>query len=884
MEGAASPAAQKRAASTVSISAVSAIGRGERPAPARPDPVHLAPRQNLTHRVLASMYHEGGRHRVQRRHGEEPSQTPTMSGLLRQQQPADAEDGPASAQQRDDAPSAVRDDEDNPQATQPQLPRVGRIPARRRPPPSSPPRSHGRRRGRPRLSRNPVGRPRGHRSAAVPPRDESPPRQFDEPGPRFTGGDQETPLLAEDIAVKREFDEALAAETMQRCLRCKEQWFDVKLMADGVCKRCHDKDDKKRQDEPFLLSAENKLDFGAVPPELPQLEPLEELFIARVHVSVNVRGQQYKYRGHVVHFLRDVGKVYSELPLLSKDLDIVILRPRGSEGVEQMDRQFRNRFRVCRAAVETWLRFLADNHPGYRNFTWNYDNLSQLPEDGDVFDQLNIHEVAESGGLPADSGPVEEPEEDGEVVDEAAVPNTLIHDSEMNQLQGRVNNGPVEVNEQVPLEPVDPQAAHQLQMPSIQRTPLDEFNQKHTLLSHAMKWEDGRFAKHHSFRFIALNTLMRQQARGHSRVYVSKNHRTPLTKEALQEALADPDRPEAQAILNRISRFAGVIKDTRPFWYRRRRECESFAHCLGVPSTFITLSPADLHWQSLYQHMPEYEEWKALDELISTSLIRRPKWMELADGQILALRLSLIMDNSAAAVARKMCRGCRTEKDIGQFHDLRGNGKAQVVEYNHQHMFGLDSPAIQVEAKHEGVGAEKVESSNAGNLAKRLPLCVGCRVMLTRNLWADVGLVNGAQGTDGPAFTMPNGEPLRSGEKLAVPILRVRQDFMVGANSCSREQFPLLVSYAITVHKSQGITLDKVVCDISAPEFTSGLSYVAVSRVKTLGGLMFERPFDRSRIYRETPSRAMGLKLSDHATRQLQALDAVAGEVPSESN
>ena len=116
-----------------------------------------------------------------------------------------------------------------------------------------------------------------------------------------------------------------------------------------------------------------------------------------------------------------------------------------------------------------------------------------------------------------------------------------------------------------------------------------------------------------------------------------------------------------------------------------------------------------------------------------------------------------------------------------------------------------------------------------------------------------------------------------------VPILRVRQDFMVGANSCSREQFPLLVSYAITVHKSQGITLDKAVCDISAPEFASGLSYVAVSRVKTLGGLMFERPFDRSRIYRETPSRAMGLKLSDHAIRQLQALDAVAGKDPSEA-
>jgi hypothetical protein len=290
-----------------------------------------------------------------------------------------------------------------------------------------------------------------------------------------------------------------------------------------------------------------------------------------------------------------------------------------------MSRQFRRRFRVRRAAVEAWLKFLAANHPGYRDFVWNYENLSQLPEDGDVFDQLSIHEVEDLDGLPADLGPIEEEGDDAEAADEAAVPNLLIHDSELNQLHGRINDGPSDPSEQVPLQAVDPRAAHQLQMPSFRRTPLDEFNQKYALLSlacptlfprgaadfveprqrsityqeyiqHAMKWEDGRFARHHSFRFIALNTLMRQQARGHSKVFVSKSHSMPLTKEALQQALADPDTPEAQAILNRISRFAGVIKGTRPFWYRRRRECESFAHCIGVPSTFITLSPADLYW------------------------------------------------------------------------------------------------------------------------------------------------------------------------------------------------------------------------------------------------------------------------------------------------
>lgn len=131
-----------------------------------------------------------------------------------------------------------------------------------------------------------MGRPstRGRRAAVSAPTR----RDFDEPGPRFSGDDQEAPLSSEDIAIKREFDEALAAGDMKRCPRCKERWFDVKLMTDGVCKRCHDKDDKKRQDEPFFYSAANHLDFGSVPPELPQLEPLEELFIARVHVSVNV--------------------------------------------------------------------------------------------------------------------------------------------------------------------------------------------------------------------------------------------------------------------------------------------------------------------------------------------------------------------------------------------------------------------------------------------------------------------------------------------------------------------------------------------------------------------------------------------------------------------
>ena len=47
---------------------------------------------------------------------------------------------------------------------------------------------------------------------------------------------------------------------------------------------------------------------------------------------------------------------------------------------------------------------------------------------------------------------------------------------------------------------------------------------------------------------------------------------------------------------------------------------------------------------------------------------------------------------------------------------------------------------------------------------------------------------------------------------------------------------------------------------------------------------MFEKPFDRSRVYHEVPTRAMDLKLLDHAARQLQVLDAAEEDILEESD
>lgn len=224
-------------------------------------------------------------------------------------------------------------------------------------------------------------------------------------------------------------------------------------------------------------------------------------------------------------------------------------------------------------------------------------------------------------------------------------------------------------------------------------------------------------------------------------------------------------------------------------------------------------------------------------------------------------------------------QGCLTINDIKEIknrhveHNLVENKlhlyshKIQAINYNKQQLDKIKSKEFIFEAydrinlslcKDDGTNKKLWNRLNKNIQAQEVVvLKQGCRVMLLKN-HHPLGIYNGSCGIvtkiDETSVTVlfDNGCEHR--------FYKTKFDYYENETYIgTRYQIPLVLAYATTIHKSQGLTLDEVVIDC-AHSFAHGQVYVALSRVRNMKNL-YILDFDEQKVYADKKAQLFYKKL-----------------------
>ena len=254
-------------------------------------------------------------------------------------------------------------------------------------------------------------------------------------------------------------------------------------------------------------------------------------------------------------------------------------------------------------------------------------------------------------------------------------------------------------------------------------------------------------------------------------------------------------------------------------------------------SQFYT-SPYFFHSQVIAQQTPVYIELDHIFRQTNQQFIRLLN--EVRNNQLSTEGLDLLN--------LRYKPDFRPQEGDGYITLTTHNRKADAI--NAEAMAKIESPVFTYNAKIQGEFSDKSYPNDAS-----LALKVGAKVMFIAN---DVGVdrkyFNGKIGvvtalSEKDIFVTCDGE---TEELVVVPETWQNMRYSVNkeTNHIEEEelgsytQYPLRLAWAITIHKSQGLTFDKVVIDAGSA-FASGQVYVALSRCRSLDGIVLTTPINQ---------------------------------------
>ena len=180
------------------------------------------------------------------------------------------------------------------------------------------------------------------------------------------------------------------------------------------------------------------------------------------------------------------------------------------------------------------------------------------------------------------------------------------------------------------------------------------------------------------------------------------------------------------------------------------------------------------------------------------------------------------------------------QQDIGETFTRLYTHNLDVDNLNFQHLNAIDGESHQFNAVLDGNEKLLETLKSSVRAPEELTLKKHAKVMFVKNNF-DMGYINGSLGEvigfdeDDEHGLLPKVQ-LSDGSVLLVEPETWSVENDAGKAIASFQQIPLRLAWAITIHKSQGMTLEAAEINLSHT-FEKGQGYVALSRLKSLEGL-----------------------------------------------
>lgn len=190
----------------------------------------------------------------------------------------------------------------------------------------------------------------------------------------------------------------------------------------------------------------------------------------------------------------------------------------------------------------------------------------------------------------------------------------------------------------------------------------------------------------------------------------------------------------------------------------------------------------------------------------------------------------------------RLRRGRCSREDLAVLKALKDTQFPEGIEPTKLYCRNVDVDRINSEALQK-VGGQmftfmtryaneaSVKYARTANIPEHVTVCIGAQVMITYNIDLAKGLVNGTRGVVTALDQKTVTVRLLDGREETIAFLEMEQedDPDVGVGF-----MPLRLAWAVTIHKSQGMTLDAIEIDIGPNIFTVGQAYTALSRARNL--------------------------------------------------